>query len=123
MLKTRVGYTGGPTSKPTYSSVCGGDGHSEAIRIWYDPSVLSYEALLQVFLKEHDPTYKTKPQYMSAVWYGTEEEQKCIEKVFAAYEGKWKKKIATAVLPEKPWTDAEEYHQKYIEKQTSRCNI
>jgi peptide-methionine (S)-S-oxide reductase len=50
VVKTRVGYTGGSTSNPTYETVCRGDGHTEAMRVWFDPSVMSYEALLEVRL-------------------------------------------------------------------------
>ena len=56
VVKTRVGYTGGSTSAPTYSSVCANDGHTEAIQVTFDSSVISYKQIIDVFFEEHNPT-------------------------------------------------------------------
>ena len=68
MVSTRVGYTGGDSPDPTYGSVCAGDGHTEALKVEFDPSVVSYEALLAKFLSVHDPCVSMTTQYQSAVW-------------------------------------------------------
>ena len=68
-MSQRVGYTGGDSEEPTYGSVCGGDGHTEAVKIEFDPNVISYEQLLDTFWAEHNPSgYKPKVQYKSAIW-------------------------------------------------------
>ena len=71
-----MGYTGGDTEAPTYGSVCSGDGHTEAIKIEYDPDVISYDSLLSMFWEEHNPSgYKPKVQYKSAIWPTTEAQE------------------------------------------------
>ncbi len=76
VLATRVGYTGGTAPSPTYKSVCGGDGHTEGIRVTFDPAVVSYEQLLNVFFEEHNPTGRRgKVQYKSAIWYHSPEQE------------------------------------------------
>lgn len=111
-----MGYTGGRSSNPTYESVCGGDGHTEAMRVWFDPSVTSYEALLERFFRDHDPTRRSKPQYKSALWYHSPEQQQAAQALMASMEAKFGVKLATSLGPEQPWYDAEEYHQLYIQK-------
>ena len=110
-MESSVGYTGGNNPNPTYQSVCRGDGHTEAIRIKYDPTVLPTEKLMETVLTQAG-TYKAKPQYMSAVWAQSGEQEKVAKQV-----AKKLGKDAVPILPAKPWTDAEEYHQKYIDKQ------
>jgi len=78
--KTRVGYTGGTTAKPTYEAVCGGrTGHSEALRITFDPAVVSFDALLDKFFSEHSYEYASEPQYMSAIFYMSEPQKAAAE--------------------------------------------
>ena len=77
-----MGYTGGKTENPTYGTVCGGDGHTEALKVEFDPRVISYDDLLNAFWEEHNPSgYKPKAQYKSAIW-PTSESQK--EKALAS---------------------------------------
>lgn len=64
--RTRVGYTGGSTPSPTYESVCRGDGHTEAMRVWFDPQQITYEQLLEEFFREHDPTRRAKVRHLQA---------------------------------------------------------
>jgi len=117
--RTRVGYTGGSTPNPTYNSVCRGDGHTEAIKIEYNPAETSYEQLVDVFFKEHMPTRKGKAQYKSAVWVHNKDQEKILKTKIVEMEANLGLKIATDVESVKEWYDAEEYHQKYIEKQTT----
>lgn len=108
-----VGYTGGSNGEPTYQSVCAGDGHTEAIRIAFDPDVISYEQLLGEFYKQHEP-YETKEQYKSAIWYASDEQKQVAEKVMAAKGDR--ARMFTDLLPAQTWHNAEEYHQKFVEK-------
>ena len=107
-----MGYTGGPSSAsaPTYKSVCSGDGHTEALRLEFDPEVVSYEELMELVIRQAS-TGRGRPQYMSAVWT-TDAEQAATAKKIAAKLGKQQ----LPILPAKPWYDAEEYHQKYMDK-------
>lgn len=110
-----MGYTGGKNSAPSYESVCAGDGHTEAIRIEYDPSKVSYEDLLQYFWAGHSPA-PTKTQYRSAIWYEGEDQREAAEAASSQRpRGKY-----VALKPVQPWYDAEEYHQEYYKK---RCSI
>lgn len=78
-MSTRVGYTGGETPSPTYKSVCAGDGHTEALQIEYDPTVIDYEALLNKFWSEHDYSFNYMNQYKSAVWAHNDEQRAIAE--------------------------------------------
>lgn len=113
MLKTSVGYTGGSTSNPTYKTVKGGDGHTEAIRIEYDPSKVTYDELLDMFYKDSSAeSTGCKVQYKSAIWVHSQEQRAAAEER-ARLEGK---NGRLDILDAQPWTDAEEYHQKYYSK-------
>lgn len=114
MVASSVGYTGGTSTNPTYRSVCNGDGHTEAMKIDFDPSVISYEELMQRVLREAS-SYGGDPQYMSAVWALTEEQEAIAKRVAASLN---KKKVP--ILPSAAWHDAEDYHQKYFDKSRMR---
>jgi len=116
VLNTRVGYTGGKQAKPTYYSM--GD-HTESIKIEYDPSRVSYDALLDVFFAKHDPSVKRKCQYRSAIFYHTDEQKLTAQARIA----KLGTSVATALEPASFWTDAEEYHQQYIKKAQDGANF
>lgn len=117
VLSTRVGYTGGSSPDPTYDSVCGGDGHTEAVKVDFDPHELPYEGLLQVFFKEHDATTKRgSTQYKSAIWYHSPEQQKVAEAMIKQISDQSGKPVATDLGPAVHWTDAEDFHQKYYQK-------
>ncbi|KAJ8599900.1 hypothetical protein CTAYLR_002822 [Chrysophaeum taylorii] len=112
-VSTRVGYTGGATANPTYSSVCSGKtGHSEAVRVTYDPSVVSYEQLLSKFFALHDYKHPSKAQYMSAIFPQDDDQRKVAEHELAKLEGP----VATVLKGATPWYDAEDYHQDYLNK-------
>jgi len=119
-----VGYTGGDAPDPTYGSVCGGDGHTEAMKVVFDPNVISYDQLLDHFFEEHNPSgYKPKVQYKSAIWPTTPEQDAAARAKIKAIEETYNRTVHTDVDPPKEWYDAEEYHQKYIEKQMARSWI
>lgn len=118
MKKTLVGYTGGVAAKPTYKSVCGGDGHTEAIRIEFDPDQVSYTKLLDKFFQSHNPR-ATLVQYKSAIWYADDEQKELAMKAIQSKGANAQQFCDLA--PASTWYNAEEYHQKYIEKmRTSR---
>lgn len=121
--KVYSGYTGGHVPNPTYEQVCDKNtGHVETCQIVYDPEKISYDELLEVFWKTHDPTTPDQqgadvgPQYRSAVFYNSEAQRKTAEKYKAALQqsGAWSKPIVTTVEPLKEFYIAENYHQDYF---------
>jgi len=104
-----VGYAGGSLKNPTYRHI--GD-HTETVDIEYDPNVISYEQLLDMFWRNHNPTSKCSRQYMSVIFYHNEEQKKLAEKTFLAQQSK--RMIQTKILPFVEFTNAENYHQKYL---------
>ena len=112
MVDSRVGYTGGTAASPTYKSVCSGDGHTEALRLEFDPTTLSYEQLMERFFSDpHVPSHPRpgeKAQYRTAVWAQDEEQAEIALRVGTA-AGK-----AVPVLPRTEWHDAEDYHQHFM---------
>lgn len=120
-----VGYTGGTVAQPTYEDVSGGrSGHAEAVKITYDPSKTSYEALIRFFFKIHDPTTVNQQgndrgsQYRSAIFYVTPEQKEVAERVRADVDRskKWPKPIVTEISTAQEFYPAEEYHQDYLQK-------
>jgi methionine-S-sulfoxide reductase len=120
-----VGYVGGKSAKATYEQVSDGKtGHAEAVRIVFDPSVVSYEDLLVRFYKIHDPTTKDRQgndrgtQYRSAIFPLTAAQRKTAEAVTARVEksGQWKAPLSTTIEAPNNWIKAEEYHQDYLVK-------
>lgn len=125
VIATAVGYTGGNFENPTYKDVCTGrTGHAEAVDILFDPAVVSYEQLLEVFWNIHDPTTTNRQgpdigtQYRSAIFYHNEEQRSTTiaSKERAQSSGKFKKPIVTEIVPASTFYRAEEYHQQYFEK-------
>ena len=126
VIDTEVGYTGGWLENPSYKNTHHSkSGHAEAIRVTFDPAVLSYEDLLeQWFFKLHDPTtlnrqgYDVGTQYRSAIFPQTPEQKTTAEQVRArvAASGKWKRPITTTIEPASTWYRAEDYHQDYLLK-------
>ncbi|HUP89538.1 MAG TPA: peptide-methionine (S)-S-oxide reductase MsrA [Longimicrobiales bacterium] len=126
--KVDSGYTGGRRPNPTYEQVCTGvTGHAEAVQITYDPSVISYEDLLDVFFTIHDPTTlnrqggDTGTQYRSAIYYHSDEQKRiAAQKIEELGEKKtWDDRIVTEVAPLTEYYVAEEYHRDYYERNTS----
>lgn len=125
VIKTEVGYTGGATANPTYEEVCTGrTGHAEAIQITFDPSRISYEAVLDYFFRMHDPTTLNRQhndrgtQYRSAIFHTSEEQKKTAEAVKARWDksGQFDRPVVTEISPASKFYSAEEYHQKYLVK-------
>lgn len=123
VLKTTVGYDGGHTLDPTYESVCAGKtGYAEAIQIEFDPSIISYEQLLEHFWKHIDPTVENRQfndvgtQYRTAIFYLTPEQQ---EKALVSknkFEKQLQKTIVTQIMPSTHFYPAEEHHQSFYQK-------
>jgi methionine-S-sulfoxide reductase len=135
VIDTDVGYTGGWLENPTYDDTHDSkSGHAEAIRITFDPSVLSYEDLLEKwFFKLHDPTTLNRQgndvgtQYRSALFPHTPEQKATAEAVIARVNasGKWKQPVTTSIEAEATWYSAEAYHQDYLRKHPGgyRCHF
>ena len=122
VASTRVGYTGGKKQKPTYEDVCTGKtGHAEAVEIEYDPSAVSYDELLDIFWKMHDPTTLNRQgpdvgsQYRSVIFYSNDAQKKSAlaSKERLGRSGKYKDKVVTEIIPAGKFYPAEDYHQKY----------
>ena len=122
---TKVGYSGGTTKNPTYEDVCTDKtGHAEVIEVTYDPKIITYEELLQVFWDIHDPTTKNRQgpdvgtQYRSVIFYHTPEQKTKAELSKKNLEQlkKYSKKIVTEILEAPTFYPAEEYHQQYLAK-------
>jgi len=115
VIRTRVGYSGGTRKKPTYHDL--GD-HSESIQIDFDSTRLSYERLLDIFWKAHDPTSKSwTRQYRAALFFQGEEQKKAALESREREAARLKGKIKTEVLPATEFYPAEDYHQKYYLQQ------
>jgi peptide-methionine (S)-S-oxide reductase len=122
---TMVGYTGGNFKDPTYHDVCSGKtGHAEAIQIEYDPDLVSYEQLSEIFWNIHDPTTLNRQgpdvgsQYRSAIFFHSQEQEKFAikSKENLQNSGRYPNKVVTEIIPASLFYKAEEYHQKYLEK-------
>lgn len=122
---TAVGYAGGHTPNPTYEEVCSGrTGHAEAVRVVYDPDVISYEALLKVFWENHDPTQGMRQgndvgtQYRSAVYVHDAEQRAAAEASRKAYDAELRRAgheaVTTDVVDAGTFYFAEDYHQQYL---------
>jgi len=111
VIRTRVGYTGGTKENPTYHDL--GD-HSETVELDFDPRVISYERLLEVFFAGHDASYcRSSRQYMSAVFYHDADQKRTAEEAKAKEEQRAGKTVQTQILPASTFYPAEDYHQKY----------
>ncbi|MCE2510026.1 MAG: peptide-methionine (S)-S-oxide reductase MsrA [Alphaproteobacteria bacterium] len=123
---TAVGYAGGTTARPTYREVCSGQtGHAEAVEVTFDPAKISYEALLDLFWKMHDPTSLNRQgpdrgsQYRSAIFCTSPEQEAAAKASKAKLEadGRYDRPIVTEIVSAPTFWMAEDYHQQYFEKQ------
>jgi len=114
VVRSKVGYTGGTTKFPTYRNL--GD-HTETVQIEFDPSKTSFEELLVMFWKNHDPTAVNKPQYMSAIFCHDDEQLETAKKSMELAKKSFRKPITTKILRAETFYDAEDYHQKYLLRQ------
>lgn len=128
-----VGYSGGNMDDPGYDDVCTGKtGHAEVVRIDYDPSEISYEALLETFWKCHNPTTLNRQgpdigtQYRSAIFYFDDSQRRAAHRSKDALEdsGAFRNPIVTEIVAAKPFYRAEEHHQRYLEKRgLAHCHV
>jgi peptide-methionine (S)-S-oxide reductase len=127
--KVVSGYTGGRLPDPTYEQVCSGlTGHAEVIQVSFDPSVLPYRELLQIFFAFHDPTTLDRQgndvgtQYRSAIYHHSPEQERTAREVIEQLErdGTWDDPIVTEVTPLDRFYPAEEYHQQYFQRNPTR---
>ncbi len=123
VIGTAVGYSGGRIANATYKQVCAGDtGHAETVLVEFDPKTVSYEALLDLFWRLHDPTTLNQQgpdfgeQYRSVIFYFDEEQKEKAVQTKNAAQREVKKPIVTEIIPAAPFYYAEDYHQQYVEK-------
>lgn len=123
--KVESGYTGGRTENPSYHQVCSGStGHAEVVQVTFDPTVLTYDALLDVFFSIHDPTTLNRQgadegtQYRSVIYWHTPEQKRIAEeKIKQINEAKiWPRPLVTELSPLQAYFPAEEYHQHYYQQ-------
>ncbi len=118
------GYIGGQTVNPTYKAVCSGNtGHAEAIRIVFDPAVVSLDEILDIFFEIHNPTQLNRQgndvgtQYRSAIFPNSPEQETAVRAAIARAQAAYDRPIVTTVEPDAPWYVAEDYHQEYFERE------
>ena len=119
VVATRVGYIGGEMPDPTYARH---HGHAEAVEVTFDPSVVSYRSLLELFFQIHDPTtYEQQgsdvgPSYRSAIFYNTDEQKEVALATIAEIEGsgRWPGPVVSEINPDEPFWEAEPEHQNYL---------
>ena len=125
VTKTTVGYMGGEIKNPSYEDVCTGEtGYVEVVQLEFDPEIIKYDELLEIFWKIHDPTQKNGQgfdigsQYKSTIFYHNEEQNNIAMKSKIQHENtnKYHRKIITEIKKASIFYPAEEYHQKYFEK-------
>lgn len=123
--KVESGYSGGSVPNPTYGQVCDGDtGHAEVVRVTFDPSIISYKLLLEVFFTTHDPTTLNRQgadvgtQYRSVIFYHDGKQKKTAEEVIREItaSGIWDGPLVTELTPVQPFFKAEEHHQEYYQR-------
>jgi peptide-methionine (S)-S-oxide reductase len=125
--KVTPGYSGGQTEKPNYEQVSSGQtNHAESIQIEFNPKIISYEKLLQVFFKLHDPTTLNRQgadsgtQYRSAIFYHDENQEKTAAKIKKKMQNLYRDKIVTEISPYTGFYEAENYHKNYYENYKSQ---
>jgi peptide-methionine (S)-S-oxide reductase len=123
VVSTKVGYTGGSTVDPTYQQVCSdGTGHAEAVEVWFDPALVSYDDLLSAFWSIHDPTSRNRQgwdfgsQYRSAIFFHDSEQENLATASRDARQPALRRPIVTQIVAASLFYDAEDYHQRYFEK-------
>ncbi len=131
VLSTAVGYEGGKTDNPSYKDVCTDrTGHAEVVEVDYDPAKVSFDALLDVFWENHNPTTLNSQgpdygsQYRSAIFYHDDAQHTSAEASKQRWQPKFKKPIVTEIVSAQTFFRAEEYHQQYLEKRgLTQCHV
>lgn len=129
--ETQVGYMGGKLQNPTYKDVCtDSTGHAEVLEVTFDPEVVSYRDILEVFWDNHNPTTLNRQgpdvgtQYRSAIFYQTPEQEAEAKASRDAAQSRFPRPIVTEIVPATEFWRAEEYHQQYLEKRgLSQCHF
>jgi peptide-methionine (S)-S-oxide reductase len=129
--ETQVGYMGGAMRNPSYKDVCTDQtGHAEVVEVTFDPAVISYSDLLNVFWENHDPTTLNRQgpdygsQYRSAIFFHSPGQEATAHASIAEHQKSFRKPIVTQVVPAADFWRAEEYHQQYLEKRgLSHCHL
>ena len=123
VTRTRVGYSGGTLDNPTYEDVCSHTtGHAEVVEVTYDPGRVSYDELLEVFWRKHDPTQLNRQgwdigdQYRSVVFVNDEEQREAAVRSKEREQANLSAPIVTQIEPAETFYEAEDYHQQYLEK-------
>ena len=123
IVETEVGYCGGKIPNVTYKEVCSGEtNHAEVVKLTFDSKKISYEKILEYFFEFHDPTTLDRQgpdigtQYRSEIFYINDEQKKISYSVLDKLNKKFNSKIVTKISENKNYTKAEDYHQKYLEK-------
>ncbi|HEU4845033.1 MAG TPA: peptide-methionine (S)-S-oxide reductase MsrA [Burkholderiaceae bacterium] len=121
VLRVESGYTGGAQPDPSYEQVCSGTtGHAEVVRVEFDPAVITYRDLLEIFFTIHDPTTLNRQgndvgtQYRSVIYYQSPQQEATARQVIAAMAHVWDAPIVTELSPAQPYYKAEDYHQDYF---------
>jgi peptide-methionine (S)-S-oxide reductase len=121
VTKVESGYMGGHEPDPTYEQVCAGTtGHAEVVRVEFDPELISYRDILEVFFTIHDPTTPNRQgndigtQYRSAIFFDSPEQESTARHVIAEMANVWDAPIVTELVPAATWYRAEDYHQDYF---------
>jgi methionine-S-sulfoxide reductase len=131
VTKTEVGYEGGRLTHPTYEDVCSHTtGHAEVVEVTYDPERISYDELLDVFWRKHNPTQLNRQgwdvgdQYRSVVFVHDEEQRAAAEASKEREQARHRRPVVTAIEPAQTFWPAEDYHQQYLEKRgRSSCTV
>ncbi len=125
VVSVESGYSGGTVAAPSYQEVCtGATGHAEVVRLTFDPMVISYREILEIFFSIHDPTSLNRQgadvgtQYRSVIFYRDEAQKRTAEQVIREIEAEqiWDKPLVTQLMPFKAFYIAEDYHQEYFKK-------
>ena len=128
---TQVGYAGGALDHPTYEDVCTDrTGHAEVVEVTFDPQVISYHDLLEVFWNNHNPTTRNRQgpdfgsQYRSAIFFHSPRQEEEAKASREAAQSRFSRPIVTEIVPATPFWRAEEYHQQYLEKRgQAHCHV
>ncbi len=131
VTRTTVGYSGGTSPNPTYEDVCTHrTGHAEVVQVEFDPSLVSYDALLKVFWENHDPTTLNRQgpdigtQYRSVIFFDDAKQEAAAKASKEEVQRQSRKPIVTEITPASQFYPAEEYHQRYLEKRgVASCHV
>ena len=123
IVETEVGYCGGKMPNTTYKDVCTGEtNHAEVVKLTFDPEKISFEQIIELFFEFHDPTTLNRQgvdigtQYRSEIFYNNDKQKNISLSMIDKFNKKFESKITTKVSEIKNYTKAEEYHQKYFDK-------